>query len=286
EGVFAVPPLAATLVSLDKATSGLPFNLSVWVPEAAGTYPTVVFLPGFGVGVERYAAMLQHVAGYGAVVVAVQLESAVCLFCAGAYPGEPRKATTADEAALLPAVFDFVGGEFRAVVDDAVAGVALDGQAPVLAGHSRGGKVAWRVLTATASAASGLALLDPVDAPPPALAGITDPNAVVGPLSFTAPALILGTGLGPTGLPPCAPDGDNHGRFADALVGAVHVVDAAAGHNDVLDNPGFACRAGSNATGLRTTAAGLVVATVRESRGEAGALRGAVAGAPVALSEP
>ncbi len=188
----------------------------------------------------------------------------------------------------MPAILAYVRAGLGDDIAAAAPGVAVADAVPVIAAHSRGGKLSWRVLLANVQAARGLALIDPVDAPPPTNSGITDPNAVTGPLAFTGPAVIVGTGKGPTGFQPCAPSADGHVRFADALSAAVHVVEADAGHNDLLNAPGFVCANGPNPAVFRVVAGGLITATVREALGERGAIAAAVASAPdgVTLAAP
>ncbi|MFZ9886099.1 MAG: chlorophyllase/cutinase-like alpha/beta fold protein [Myxococcota bacterium] len=282
EQVFAVPSATSQVQDLLAAESGLPFDLKIWVPSVPGTYGVVVFLPGFGITTQRLTNLLGHVAGHGAVVVAVGLQSS---------PFNP--VTTAEEAASMVPVLDFVTDGLAAFVTGTNAAASIDGLPPVLAAHSRGGKLSWRVLLDDPTAARGIAFIDPVDAPPPAISGVTDENAVTGPLGFTGPAMVLGTGLGSTGTfggfgPACAPEGDNHVRFAEALAAATHVVDPAAGHNDLLDDPGNACVKGTAMTQFRTAAAGLIVAVLREVHGVAGATAAAASSsaAPVTLTTP
>jgi pimeloyl-ACP methyl ester carboxylesterase len=190
----------------------------------------------------------------------------------------------------MPAILAYARAGLGDDLAAADPGVAVADAVPVIAAHSRGGKLSWRVLLANAQAARGLALIDPVDAPPPSNSGITDPNAVTGALAFTGPAVIVGTGKGPDGFQPCAPAADGHARFADALSAAVHVVETNAGHNDLLNSPGFVCANGPTATQtvFRVLAGGLIAATVREALGEPGAIAAAVASAPagVTLTSP
>jgi len=97
-----------------------------------------------------------------------------------------------------------------------------------LAGHSRGGQVAWRV--AERVDPDGVVVIDPVDGSgrhPTALAAAAEPAG------FTARTLVVGAGLGGR----CAPDPVNHRHFAAAAPpGATHVVIDTMGHGDVLDD--------------------------------------------------
>ena len=97
-----------------------------------------------------------------------------------------------------------------------------------LAGHSRGGQVAWRV--AEHVDPHGVVVIDPVDG-----AG-RHPTMLVAaaePATFTARTLVVGAGLGDR----CAPASVNHQHFAAAAPpGSSHVVVASMGHGDVLDD--------------------------------------------------
>jgi dienelactone hydrolase len=97
-----------------------------------------------------------------------------------------------------------------------------------LAGHSRGGQIAWRV--AERVDPDGVVAIDPVDGAgrhPTAL------FAAAAPAGFAARTLVVGAGLGGR----CAPDPVNHRHFAVAAPpGATHVVIDSMGHGDVLDD--------------------------------------------------
>jgi acetyl esterase/lipase len=96
-----------------------------------------------------------------------------------------------------------------------------------LAGHSRGGQVAWRV--AEHVDPDGVVVIDPVDGAgrnPTALAAAAEPAG------FTSRTLVVGAGLGGR----CAPATVNHEHFAAAAPpGSTHVVIDSMGHGDVLD---------------------------------------------------
>jgi pimeloyl-ACP methyl ester carboxylesterase len=97
-----------------------------------------------------------------------------------------------------------------------------------LAGHSRGGQVAWRVAEHVDPV--GVVVIDPVDGAgrhPTALAAAAERAG------FTARTLVVGAGLGDR----CAPTPVNHEHFAAASPpGSTHVVIATMGHGDVLDD--------------------------------------------------
>ena len=97
-----------------------------------------------------------------------------------------------------------------------------------LAGHSRGGQVAWRVAQLDPDRIAGLFLVDPVDGAGRDGGG---PRAAAEPVRFACPTTIVGAGRGGR----CAPGPVNHQTFADALPTAAHVVLPELGHADVLD---------------------------------------------------
>ena len=107
--------------------------------------------------------------------------------------------------------------------------VATRGAAEVwLAGHSRGGQIAWRV--AERIAPDGVVVIDPVDGAgrhPTTLVAAAEPAA------FTARTLVIGAGRSGR----CAPAAVNHQHFAAAAPpGSTHVVLDSMGHGDLLDD--------------------------------------------------
>jgi pimeloyl-ACP methyl ester carboxylesterase len=97
-----------------------------------------------------------------------------------------------------------------------------------IAGHSRGGQVAWRI--AEQVRPDGVVVIDPVDG---AGRNPTTLSAAAEPAGFTARTLVVGAGLGER----CAPPAVNHEHFAAAAPpGSTHVVIASMGHGDMLDD--------------------------------------------------
>lgn len=97
-----------------------------------------------------------------------------------------------------------------------------------LAGHSRGGQVAWIVAGDTMP--DGLIVVDPVDGGGPKATRL---NAAATPARFESRTLVIGAGSGGR----CAPDAVNHDVFAAAApLGATHVVVRDMGHADLLDD--------------------------------------------------
>lgn len=97
-----------------------------------------------------------------------------------------------------------------------------------LAGHSRGGQVAW--IVAGDAAPDGVIVVDPVDG---GGRKATRLNATAEPAKFASRTLVIGAGSGGR----CAPDPVNHRHFAAAAPpGATHVVVDDMGHADLLDD--------------------------------------------------
>ena len=97
-----------------------------------------------------------------------------------------------------------------------------------IAGHSRGGQVAWRI--AERVRPDGVVVIDPVDG---AGRHPTTLSAAAEPAGFTARTLVVGAGLGER----CAPAAVNHAHFAAAAPpGSTHVVIPSMGHGDMLDD--------------------------------------------------
>ena len=150
----------------------------------------------------------------------------------------------------------------------------------ILAGHSRGGKVAYGVALGLAGPLAiplkALLAFDPVDGmsekaplPPPILSW--KPNS----LSIPAPQLVLASGFGPEKLnpffPPCAPRkvGPHH-FFSDSSGPAILFTICQQGHTDfyndglgVMELVTKVCKNGAQRRPMRDTAAGLAVAFLR-----------------------
>ncbi len=124
-----------------------------------------------------------------------------------------------------------------------------------LAGHSRGGQVAWRV--AEHVDPDGVVVVDPVDGTGRRPSGL---DAATAPATFRSRTLVVGAGLGGR----CAPASVNHEHFAAAAPpGSSHVVIASMGHGDVLDDrPARAarlvCGGGADPRHERDTLAALI----------------------------
>jgi pimeloyl-ACP methyl ester carboxylesterase len=203
-----------------------------WVDLGHPTDPCLLFVPGFMVPPAAYRTLLTPVADAGYHVVVPSLAGHGPRMLLGRTPPEH------EAAAALDVIDTLVGAGWLA-----------------LAGHSRGGLVAW--LAAARRRPDRLVLVDPV-------AGGGPPWADVAPLA-EAPVglapLVIGCGLGGA----CAPDERNHEVFAAAAPSCTHAVLEDAGHADMLDGRVGAvgrrvCRAGSDPAAVRDRIARLLVA--------------------------
>lgn len=165
----------------------------------------VVFVPGFLTRPGAYRSLLGPLAAADVRVVVPLLHAPGPAVLLG-------RVTPDDDAARLVVL----AGRLRAQHD-----------AVWLAGHSRGGMVAW---TAAATVeANGLALVDPVAGGGPPW---TAPPAL-SPHRGDHPVVVIGLGDGGR----CAPPDRGHRVFAAAAPGCTYVVLPGAGHADVLDGP-------------------------------------------------
>jgi len=269
---YSPGPLSVCSIRLDAQAEGNPVPLLIIAPESRGPYPVVVFQHGFMARNRAYSSLLAHVATHGFVVVAPQMYE----------PGLPvlfGSPTAQEEAAKAAELLQWLPTGLPAILGYSPHTARLG-----LAGHSRGAKVAWLVLTRAAAAAqanddnASEALPVGVDLPCRAVAGV-DPvdgrggprgnqaRVVQGTFPFELPTLVIGCGLAGN----CAPAGDNHEQFyAASRAPAWHVVIPDAGHADMLDDgPALAaslvCPSGPNRAAARQAMAGLLVTFFRAS---------------------
>jgi chlorophyllase len=260
EDPYSSGPLAVRRLNIAACEQGNLVPLLILAPDTPGNYPVVVFQHGFITRNEAYNEILSHLASHGFVVAAPQMYEPGLAALLG-------KPTAAEEALTAAQVLSWLPAGLPATLGYSPATNRLG-----LAGHSRGGKVAWLMLVADPSRAQAVAGVDPVD-------GTGGPfgnqaRVVHGPFTFSPPALVIGTGLGGD----CAPAGDNHEQFyAASRSPAWHVVIPDAGHADMLDEvaaitASSVCPGGPDGAAARRLTAGLLVAFFRGSlQGDASA---------------
>ena len=168
----------------------------------------VVFFPGFMLSPWSYRSLFASIVSDQISIVAPQMYRRG----PGALVGHPSPGEEAERGAEL--------------VDHVVQTRRPD--EVWIAGHSRGGQVAWRI--AERVDPDGVVAIDPVDG---AGRQPTTLVAAASPAGFASRTLVVGAGLGGR----CAPAAVNHEHFAAAAPpGASHVVIHSMGHGDVLDD--------------------------------------------------
>jgi chlorophyllase len=214
-----------------STTAAAPKPLLLALPAQPGEYPVLLFFHGYLLLNSFYTQLLQHIASHGYIAIAPQM---YCVTGADATP------EIADAAAICNWLLQ---GLSSYLPDD----VRPDFQNVAMAGHSRGGKVAFglaldRTSQTTELKFSALVGVDPVDGM--ARGRQTQPRILTyKPHSFDSviPTLIVGSGLGAVKrnplFPPCAPEGVSHREFfSECSAPAYHFVASDYGHMDFLDD--------------------------------------------------
>ncbi|XP_023900495.2 chlorophyllase-2 [Quercus suber] len=239
-----------------------PKPLLIARPSEAGEYPILVLLHGYLLYNSFYSQLIQHIASHGFIVIAPQL-----YILAGP--------DTTDEIKSTAAITNWLSEGLHYLLPPHVQpNINKLG----LAGHSRGGKVAFALALdkeATSLKFSALIGIDPVDGmdkgkqtPPPVLTYV--------PHSFDLDmaVMVIGTGLGEVKknplFPPCAPKGVNHEDFFnECQEPACHFVAKDYGHLDLLDDDTEGlrgkttyclCKNGKSREPMRRFVGGIVVA--------------------------
>ncbi|KAL1808483.1 hypothetical protein ACET3Z_025473 [Daucus carota] len=273
--VFETGKYTTALVKVEAETSCLGKNkassLTVAPPKQlliatpsdaeAGEFPVLLLLHGYLLYNSFYSQLMQHIASHGFIVIAPQLYTV-----AGPDTTEEINTTAAITKWLSEGLQGFLPSSVKANL-----------RKLGLAGHSRGGKVAFALalkksITSKFSAIIGI---DPVDGTdkgkqtnPPVLTYV--------PRSFdlNMAALVIGSGLGEVKrnalFPPCAPSGVNHKDFYnECREPACYFVVEDYGHTDMLDDetPGIRgkashclCKNGESREPMRTFVGGIMVA--------------------------
>ncbi|MCL7038584.1 hypothetical protein MKW94_003250 [Papaver nudicaule] len=248
-------------------------SLLIATPTEKGEFPILVFLHGFLLYNSFYSQLIQHIASHGFIVIAPQLYN-----CAGP--------DSSDEIKSAAAVTEWLSDGLSSVLPPAVLPNLTKA---ALAGHSRGGKVAFALALSYSSASksgstnslikySVLMGIDPVDGmdkgkqtPPPVLTYV--------PRSFDVDmaALVVGSGLGEIKknrfFPPCAPKGVNHEDFYNECQSpACYFVVKDYGHTDMLDDETkgirgklshCTCKSGKTREPMRRFVGGIMVAFMK-----------------------
>jgi chlorophyllase len=186
----------------------------------------IIFQHGFTGSIKGYETILNHIASHGFVVVAPQMYP-VGEGMGGSYP------TPEEEADLGVQIICWVQKNINKIVP-----VNADAKLLGIAGHSRGGQIAYRMALQVPRKIKALSGVDPVDG----LVMFGQELAITGPLTFKIPTYILGTGLGP--VPPpntqfdlsCAPADIGFQHFYDNNPSPSWLAVATEyGHADMID---------------------------------------------------
>ncbi|KAH9288547.1 hypothetical protein KI387_032664, partial [Taxus chinensis] len=246
-------------------------SLVLAVPIAAGKYPVVIFLHGYvPLRNKFYYDLLQQVASHGYIAVAPLL-----------YDSTGWDAT--EEMIETAAIADWLPKGLHLHFPQHLKEVIPDFDRVAIAGHRRGGKVAFGVtlglVSQTSLKFSAIAAFDPVDGTgdcqnPPPLLTYTNNS-----FHLKMPALIVGTGLGSKRsllLPACAPERLGHEEFfIESPAPSYHFVAYDYGVNDILNSDlvwlsCLLCRCRIPSGPMRRFAAGVLVAFLRSAMGENG----------------
>jgi alpha-beta hydrolase superfamily lysophospholipase len=169
-----------------------------------GGEPLLYFLPGFMARPMNYQQLLSPLADNGIEVRVPDLRQGLRAVWS------PRAVAAAQASEVAELV-----------------GIAIaEGREVWLAGHSRGGQVAWRAAGITTP--DGLVLVDPVDGNGPRSKADATRNLA----EFGISPVIIGAGVGGR----CAPDNLNHRVFAAASANPRHLIVKDCGHADILND--------------------------------------------------
>ncbi|KAI0516342.1 hypothetical protein KFK09_009014 [Dendrobium nobile] len=268
--VFKLGKYTVNLLSVsNKNTASVspppPKPLLVSTPTDDGEFPVLIFLHGTFLCNSFYSQLLQHISSHGYIVVAPQLYIVT---------GSDATKDISDAAEVTDWL---VKGLVKILPNNVQPNLRKLG----IAGHSRGGKVAFALALGYAKTSltfSALLAVDPVD-------GTSKGNQTNPPILTYIPssfelkmaALVIGSGLGELNrnclLPPCAPEGVSHQEFYDECrAPACHLVAKDYGHMDTLDDDtkgivGKAsyclCAKGKTREPMRNFVGGVMVAFMR-----------------------
>jgi len=240
--------LEVDVISVPGSTS--PVALDIYTPVEQARYPVIIFQHGFGASIKAYETIAAHLASHGFVVILPQMYG----------PGTGNAPAPEEEADAAVELVEWIENTIRDFVP-----VNADTGLLGLAGHSRGGQTAYRVTLLITDKIKALAGVDPVDA----LEIFGQVPIITGPLTFSIPTYILGTGLGPIPVTggiielACAPAEIGPYHFFEANPSPSWLVDATThGHADMIDEEDYqpVCPGGTDREGMRSLTAGTLAA--------------------------
>lgn len=243
--------LTVTSIDLERCEADAPLKLRIVAPEAAGAYSVIVLQHAFQTTNHSYDQIASHIASHGFIVILPRMYDPGI----GPIIGMPTATIETERAGV---VIDWIPARL-----ERLPGIEFNNTRIGLAGHSRGGKVAFGVAADGNERVAALVGIDPVDGS--GGPGGNQPRVADGPFEFDIPTLIIGAGMGG----PCAPTGDNYVQFFDACPSPSTLVIATDyGHGDMLDEETAAlaasvCPSNDERVPMRRLTAGLMVAFFR-----------------------
>eukprot|EP00850_Spirogloea_muscicola_P009604 SM000054S18090 [mRNA] locus=s54:437722:438946:+ [translate_table: standard] len=277
EGPHSVEVFRIPAAPPDGSSALPPKPLLVAAPTERGDYAVVLFFHGYVLEDRFYTSILRHLASYGYIAIAPQMYDTAAWV--------PTSSTDAyEEIADAADVLEWLDDGLAFALPASLDGVRPDLGLVAVAGHSRGGKVAFALARNSSDFSqrlSAVAGLDPLDGLPSYFGDDGTPTkppvlrAHNHSFEFDFPALVVGTGLGPARkgglLPPCAPANIGHEWFfADSRSPAYHFVAPEFGHVDFLDDEAstlatWGCATGIARSPLRNFSAGVLVSFLRKA---------------------
>ena len=252
--------LSVQVISLEANQQfGNPVQMDIYTPKETFKYPVIIFQHGFTGSIKEYETILNHLASHGFVIIAPQMYPSGGGM-GGSYP------TPEEEAALGVQIISWVQENIKNIVS-----VNADPTLLGIAGHSRGGQTAYRMAMQVPEKVTALSGVDPVDG----LKIFGQELAITGPLTFSIPTYVLGTGLGPVPVQgagielACAPADVGYQHFYDANPSPSWLAVATQnGHTDMIDEADLCpsepctlfCPGGPNRDGMRAFTAGTLAA--------------------------
>lgn len=245
---YQLGELPVDLVTIPSASA--PVEMDIYSPTQLARYPVIVFQHGFGGSIKGYETISEHLASHGFVVILPQMYG----------PGFQDAPTAEEEAIIGSDVLSWIEENLNDHIP-----VYADTSLLGIAGHSRGGQVAYRITLQLLKQVKALAGVDPVDATEMS----NDTSIITGPLTFDIPTYILGAGLGPIPVEaglfkiPCAPAEAGYDHFFSNNPSPSWLVVATNhGHADMIDEDDFEefCPGGPDRDGMRSLTAGTLAA--------------------------